>query len=200
MATRLEELAEQLAEVQERIAEELEARRAQLRYRVQRGRAVFDDETRAAHRKMREGLGEFLRHARPLHILTAPVIYGLIIPFVLLDLCVTVYQAVCFPVYRIEKVRRQDYILFDRQLLGYLNLMQKLNCLYCSYCNGLISYVREIAGRTEAYWCPIKHSRQMQGTHAHHIGFVDYGDVAAWRARIEAQRKEHKAGAGAPKA
>lgn len=34
--------------------------------------------------------------------------------------------------------------------------MEKVNCVYCSYFNGLMSYLREIAGRTEQYWCPIR--------------------------------------------
>jgi hypothetical protein len=85
-------------------------------------------------------------NADMMHIVTAPVIYSLIAPFVLLDIFVTVYQAVCFLVYRIERVKRSDYLIFDR-----------INCAYCSYGNGLPADAREIAGRTEQYWCPIKH-------------------------------------------
>jgi hypothetical protein len=189
MSPKLDALRAQMAELQAQLAHEVDAGQESLRYTLHRGRAVFDAETRAAHRAAREGVGEFLSHTRLLVVLTAPVIYSLILPFALLDLFVTVYQAVCFPVYRIEKVRRGDHILFDRQLLGYLNLMQKLNCVYCSYCNGLISYVREIAGRTEAYWCPIKHSRRLAGTHGHHAEFVAYGDAAAWQVRLDARRR-----------
>jgi hypothetical protein len=189
MSPNLDALRAQMAELQAQLSHELDARQESLRYTLNRGRAVFDAETRAAHRAAREGVTEFLSHTRLLVVLTAPFIYSLILPFVLLDLFVTVYQAVCFPVYRIEKVRRADHILFDRQLLGYLNLMQKLNCVYCAYCNGLISYVREIAGRTEAHWCPIKHSRRLADTHAYHADFVDYGDAAAWQMRLDARRK-----------
>ncbi len=189
MTPKLDALRAQMAELQAQLARELGAGQESLRYTLHRGRAVFDAETRAAHLAAREGAAEFLSHTRLLIVLTAPVIYSLILPLALLDMFVTVYQAVCFPVYRIEKVRRADHILFDRQLLGYLNLMQKLNCVYCSYCNGLISYVREIAGRTEAYWCPIKHSRRLADTHAHHADFVAYGDAAAWQVRLDTQRK-----------
>ncbi len=188
MSSNLDDLRAQIAVLQASLAEELDAKRTQLRYTLHKGRAVFDAETRAAHRAAREGVAEFLSHTRILHLLTAPVIYSLIVPFVLLDLCVTIYQAVCFPVYHIEKVRRGDHIVMDRQLLGYLNLMQKLNCVYCSYGNGLISYVREIAARTEAYWCPIKHSRRVRDTPVYHDHYVDYGDAAAWRAHIAEQR------------
>jgi hypothetical protein len=67
----------------------------------------------------------------PKHLLTAPVIYTLIIPGLLLDLFVTLYQWICFPVYKITKVKRGDHIVIDRQYLRYLNLIEKINCVYC---------------------------------------------------------------------
>ena len=41
-------------------------------------------------------------------VLTAPVIYAGILPFALLDLFVGIYQAVCFPIYGIAKVKRGE--------------------------------------------------------------------------------------------
>jgi hypothetical protein len=117
-------------------------------------------------------------------VLCAPVIYSLIVPFVLLDLCVTVYQAICFPVYGIPKVPRKDYIVVDRIRLGYLNGLEKLNCAYCGYRNGLLAYMVEIASRTEQYWCPIKHSRRLKGTHRHYLEFVDFGDAQAYHDKL----------------
>lgn len=160
---------------------EVAERRKALRYHVELGRVVFDREVLARHREARVRLGAFLAAARPMVILTAPVIYALIVPLVLLDLFVTIYQALCFPVYGIAKVRRRDHIAMDRHHLAYLNALQKLNCAYCSYANGLISYVREIAGRTEQYWCPIKHARRIAGTHSNYPDFTDYGDAEAFR-------------------
>lgn len=128
--------------------------------------------------------------ARALIALTAPLIYALIVPFALLDLFVTIYQAVCFPVYGIAKVRRRDYLVFDRRYLGYLNLLEKLNCAYCSYANGVIAYVREIGARTEQYWCPIKHARRLAAAHPRYANFVDYGDADAWRNETEALRRQ----------
>ena len=188
MAGKLDEILAEIAELQGRFEQELAQTQQRLRYTVSRGRAVFDAETRAAHRAARDTLGQFLRHVRPMHVLTAPLICSLILPFALLDLFVSLYQALCFPVYGLQKVRRADHILIDRQFLAYLNLLQKLNCVYCSYCNGLISYVREIAARSESYWCPIKHSRRVKGTHNLHARFIDYGDAQGWAAHLAAQR------------
>ena len=63
----------------------------------------------------------------------------------------------CFPIYGIERVQRRRYFAIDRHTLAYLNAIEKANCLYCSHANGVIAYVREVAARTEQYWCPIKH-------------------------------------------
>ena len=180
MTSPVERLKETLAALEAELDAELAEQRQIWHYRVERGRVIFDREIRDRHRAARVRLADFLAAARPLVILTAPVIYALILPFVLLDLCVSLYQTICFPVYRIARVRRADHIAFDHQHLAYLNGLQKLNCLYCSYCNGLISYIREIAGRTEQYWCPIKHARRLAGQHDHYPDFVDYGDAEAY--------------------
>ena len=54
--------------------------------------------------------------------------------------------------------------------------MQKINCLYCSYVNGLFQYAVEVAGRTEKYWCPIKAARRKAGSHNWEEDFADYGN------------------------
>lgn len=183
MRSQIDGLIAKIGELEAELEAEIARQRAGLRFGLERGRVVFEEEVRRRHQELKTALAKYVFSARPLVILTAPVIYSLIIPFVLLDLFVTVYQALCFPVYGIEKVRRGDYFVFDRHHLAYLNAIEKLNCAYCSYGNGLVAYVREIAGRTEAYWCPIKHARRAIGAHALYREFVDYGDADAFRAR-----------------
>lgn len=168
---------------------ELAKHRANLAFGLERGRIVFEQEILRRHRELQIGLARYVLGARPLVVLTAPVIYSGIVPLVLLDLFVTLYQAVCFPVYGIAKVRRGDYLVFDRHHLAYLNALEKLNCAYCSYANGLIAYAREIASRTEEYWCPIKHARRVIGTHARYAGFEDYGDAEGFRRDLTAHRE-----------
>lgn len=181
MRTRLEDLLNRLREMQEAVQAEIEERRAAFRYRVERGRVVFDADMKRRHRELREGWRSFLSRTRPLVVITAPVIYAMIVPLAMLDLFVTVYQAVCFPVYGLRKVRRADHIAIDRHHLAYLNWVQKLNCVYCGYANGLIGYAREIAARTEAYWCPIKHARRIEDPHGAYGGFSEFGDAEAFR-------------------
>lgn len=183
MTSPIAELTGKIAALQAELDAELARRRADLRFGFERGRVAFEKEILRRHRELKIALTAYLWNARPLVILTAPVIYSLIVPFVLLDLFVSVYQVVCFPVYNIPKVRRADYLVFDRHHLAYLNALEKLNCAYCSYANGLIGYVREIAARTEQYWCPIKHARRMVGAHPRYALFDDYGDAENYQKR-----------------
>jgi hypothetical protein len=126
---RLDQLRARLRAARTALDDEIDARRKAIRYRVEGARIIFEDDVLAAHRAARENLADFLRRTRPLVVLTAPVIYALIVPLALLDLCVTLYQAICFPVYGIPRVRRGDHIAIDRHHLAYLNGLQKLNCI-----------------------------------------------------------------------
>jgi hypothetical protein len=119
-----------------------------------------------------------------------PVIYSLAPPFVLLDLCVQTYQRICFPLLGIERVRRREYLRFDRHRLGYLNLLQKGNCLYCGYVNGLVAFVRDVAARTEQFWCPIQHANHPRGKHRRQQRFAPYGDAAAFERLQPELRRE----------
>lgn len=126
-------------------------------------------------------LKTYVRGASLRSVVTAPLIYSLAIPLALLDLFVTVYQRVCFSVYGIAPVYRARYFRFDRRRLPYLNALEKANCAFCSYANGVLAYTREVASRTETYWCPIKHARPVRGAHARYVTFFDYGDADAYR-------------------
>lgn len=143
-------------------------------------------------RRYRVGLLRFLRTARPLVVLTAPVIYAGWIPFLLMDLFVTLYQWICFPVYGIPRVKRSEYLVFDREDLPYLNAIEKFNCFYCSYGNGVAAYTREVAARTEQYWCPIKHARRLRDAHGRYPHFFDHGDAEAYRAGLKRLRRQYE--------
>ena len=188
MARPMQEILDRIEALQEQLEEEIAKRREAFRYRIENGRIVFEEEARRRHRELRIRFLAFMGQTRPMVVLTAPVIYSLIVPFVILDLFVVIYQAICFPVYGIPKVRRRDHIRIDRHHLAYLNALQKLNCVYCGYCNGVISYVREIASRTEAYWCPIKHAARVNGTHERYAGFMEFGDGEGFESGLSASR------------
>ena len=161
-------------------------------YELRKGKVWFSEEVKREHRRLKTSLGRYVLDSRLFAIVTAPFIYACIVPFVLLDLFVSTYQAVCFPVYGIPKARRRDYMAIDRNKLRYLNALEGLNCMYCSYANGLLAYVVEIAGRTEQHWCPIKHARRIRNAHDRYSHFLPYGDASAYRERIDKVRDDFK--------
>jgi hypothetical protein len=186
----IRQLAGSIRAMERQLEVMLAKRRVELNYEVHDGIVRFEHVVIAKHRLLKARLLSYIFGARPAMILTAPAIYALIIPVVLLDLFVAVYQTVCFPVYGIPRVRRSDYLAFDREQLSYLNALEKLNCAYCAYANGVFAYVREVGSRTEQYWCPIKHARRVLGVHARYGSFVDYGDGDAYRHELEQLRAE----------
>ncbi len=198
MSRRRDVLLARIAELEREVEAELNDARGRWRYRVEARRVHFERDMRAAHRRMKQGVLGFLRRSTVPTLLTAPLIYGMFIPIVLLDLSLSLYQTVCFPVYGIARVKRSAYIVIDRQYLEYLNVIDKLNCVYCGYANGVFAYVREIAARTEQYWCPIRHAKRVQSPHAHYRHFVDYGDAAAYHEQLERLRRVLKDEPGAP--
>ena len=185
---RLAELMDKMKDVEAEIEIELARRREELRFRFDRRKIVFDQDIEQFQKAIKVGVSKYLFGANPLIVLSAPVIYFLIIPFVIVDLWVMAYQAICFPLYGIPKVRRRDYLVFDRHHLAYLNIIEKVNCACCSYCNGAAAFVREVAGRTEVYWRPIKHARRLLGAHPHYVGFADFGDAEGFRKKIKAMK------------
>ncbi len=194
MKSRVSDLSEMIAELQGKLEAEFAKRQSELQVRLEKGKVVFAAEVRQRHREMRVGFWQFIARTRPQVLIVAPLTYSLIVPMVLLDVFVSIYHAICFPMLGIEKVNRSEHLVFDRHHLAYLNAVQKFNCAYCSYANGLISFVREIAGRSEQYWCPIKHAHRMAGVHSNYVNFSDFGDGESFQAEAENIRQKLSAG------
>ncbi|MFA7275813.1 MAG: hypothetical protein WC043_03310 [Pseudobdellovibrionaceae bacterium] len=190
MDTHINHLIDKIRTLEDQLEVELAAKRADLAYRIEGQRIIFEETVVREHARVKTKLLKYILGARLFMILTAPFIYAVLIPIVLLDALVSLYQCVCFPVYGIPKVTRGNYMIFDRANLNYLNAIEKINCAYCSYGNGVISYAREVASRTEQYWCPIKHARRVLGAHARYSSFIDFGDATAYHDRLEPLRSD----------
>ncbi|HEY6898379.1 MAG TPA: hypothetical protein VI279_14055 [Rhodocyclaceae bacterium] len=189
MNERIHQLLAQMAAIEEELHVALHEQQSSVLFQIKGKRVEFERSIKDAHRRLKSGFFHWLVTYRPQNLITGPIIYSMIIPLVVLDLFVSFYQAACFPIYRVEKVRRGDYIVFDRQHLEYLNFIEKFHCTYCAYGAGLIAYVGEIVARTEQYFCPIKHARKILGIHTRYARFLDYGDAADYEARLEAFRQ-----------
>lgn len=188
MNDRIRQLLEQITALEDELRSALNEQQGCLRYRIEGRRVAFEHAIHDAHRKLKVGVFRWLITVRPQNYLTAPVIYGMAVPLAFADLCVTVYQSICFPVYGVARVRRRDYLIFDYQHLAYLNAFEKFHCLYCAYASGILAYATEITARTEQYFCPIKHARQIIHPHARYANFLDYGEADDYHARLEELR------------
>lgn len=189
MSRTVHNFVERLHDVEIEFTHQAERRRRRFHDRMYRCRVRFNQELRAQHRRLRQSIPAYIREAHLLNLLTAPVIYSLIVPFLVLDLWVTVYQLLCFPIYGVARVPRRRYFAIDRHKLAYLNGIEKVNCTFCSYANGVIGYVREVAARTEQYWCPIKHARAIPAPHTRYQHFADYGDAHRYRNELPDLRR-----------
>ena len=188
MNERITQILAQMAALEDDLRTAVQEQEVKMFFTIKGRRVEFESSVKAAHRKLKVNFFRWLVTNRPQNLLTGPIIYGMAVPLLLLDLCVSFYQWSCFPVYGIAKVRRGDYIVFDRQHLQYLNFIEKFHCTYCAYGSGLMAYMNEILGRTEQYFCPIKHAHKILGTHGRYNRFLDYGDAEDYEARLEAFR------------
>ena len=186
----ISELLARIQHMESEIELEMKRKRAELQADFDETRVRFEREVLEQQRRFKTGVIAYLLTANLLSVLTAPVIYALLFPILLLDLSVTIYQHICFRAYGIPRVKRSDYFVYDRTHLAYLNLIEKINCAYCSYGNGVMAYGREVVARTEQYWCPIKHARKIMAAHPYYTGFVDFGNAQSYKDELENLRSE----------
>ncbi|MEX0965319.1 MAG: hypothetical protein WDZ52_14910 [Pseudohongiellaceae bacterium] len=184
MSEKVNSLLEKIKKLETELESEIHEQANRFKFKVEGKAVIFDEAVVSAHKKLRVNILRWLGSSLLRNVLSAPFIYAMIIPIAFMDLTVTIYQHICFRLYRIPRVERSKYIVMDRHQLSYLNAIEKLNCLYCGYGNGVIGYAREIFARTEQYWCPIKHARKALGTHRHYSKFLGFGDAEDFETRI----------------
>jgi hypothetical protein len=191
MNDRLDSLLSQMRQLERDLIEETKKKETEFFYRFKEGKIQFTEAAKAKHKALKAGFPGYLQRSRFLVVATSPAIWMCALPIALCDVIGTAYQAICFPIYGIPKVRRRDYLAFDRRHLGYLNFAEKFNCEYCAYVNGILAYFTEIAARTEQHWCPIKHAHCATCAHSRYKKFLDYGDAEGYRKNVEAIRRAY---------
>jgi hypothetical protein len=192
MSHHLGPLLEEIQELERLVSEKIQHTADKLPFEFKNGKVVFDRDVRRRHKALVKRVWRYLLDSSAMTILTAPVVYSLLVPISLLDLLVSVYQWVCFPLYQIPRVGRRDYVVIDRHRLAYLNVIEKIICVYCGYANGVLGYAREVASRTEQYWCPIKHASRVKGCHSRQCVFCEYGDAEGFRDGFDELRNQFK--------
>ena len=176
--------------LQEQLEVAFDEAREKFRCSLEDGRIRITDEVRDFQRKYRKSSLQYLFDADLASVLSAPVIYSMIVPLLLVDISFTLYQHICFRAYGIPRVGRLAYMVNDRHRLGYLNTIEKVNCAYCGYANGVVAYAREILSRTEQYWCPVRHAHHVLGAHERYPEFFPYGDAQGYQQGLQGKRDE----------
>lgn len=143
-------------------------------------------------KKFKVGFFKYISAIRLRFIISIPFIGAMIIPAIILHVFLEIYHRICFPLLGIPTLKVRNYFIFDRHHLAYLNWLEKIFCMYCSYYSCLLTYAREIAGLTELYWCPIKHAKRVRGEHNQYHIFVDYLEGKKYREKKEILRSTAK--------
>jgi len=190
MSDKIKEIIEEIEAMKVKLGEEIAQQEKDISYEIQNGYVQFEKEVLDKQKENMKNLLAWFRDIPLLHLLASPLVYAMVIPAILFDIILFIYQQVIFRIFKFKFIERSDYIRFDRQYLGYLNLIEKLNCMYCSYFNGLMQYAAAIAGRTELYFCPIKHAKKVAYEHDYNDEFFRYGDEDEYQKKLEALRKK----------
>ena len=189
MNDRIREIVEEIEAMKIKLAEEISQQESHISYEIKNGYVTFEKEVLAKQRENMKNLLSWFREVPLLHFLAAFLIYAMVIPTILFDVLLFIYQQVVFRIFKFRFIIRSDYMHFDHHFLGYLNPIEKLNCLYCSYFNGLMLYASAIAGRTELYFCPIKHAKKVVSKHKYYNTFLSYGDEEEYQKKLKELRE-----------
>jgi len=189
MNDRIQQILNQITELEDDLRIALNEQQTSMFFQIKGKRVEFEQSIKETHKRLKTNFFRWLITYRPQNLITGPIIYSMIIPLLITDFFVSFYQFTCFPIYGIKRVRRSDYIVYDRLQLNYLNFIEKFHCTYCAYGNGMIAYVSEVIARTEQYFCPIKHARKILGTHSRYDRFLEYGDAVDYEKKLEEYRR-----------
>ncbi len=189
MLSTRQEIIKKIEELNEALRNEYLELEKRYGFSIEKKKVVFLEEMRKRNKEWRIPLWRYVIPKEIRHTLSLPFIYMMIIPIVILDIFISIYHFFAFPLYGIPKVKRSEYLIYDRRFLDYLNLLQKVHCLYCSYVNGLLGYALEIAARTERYWCPVKSASKPKFHHGWYEEFADYGNPEEWQEKFNKMEK-----------
>lgn len=145
MKSKINQILADIEQKKQDLIKEYEKLKKEYGFSLEKGKVIFDEKRKQYNKAFKESVTKYIFSVQLRHLISAPFIYVMIVPAIILDLFLLMYQHICFRLYRIPLVERKKYIIYDRHHLSYLNRMQKFNCLYCSYVNGLFSYAVEIA-------------------------------------------------------
>ncbi len=188
MSEKIKKIIEEIEALEEKLKQEIEEQESHIIYEIKNGHITFEKDIFDQQREKMKNILNYLRDIPFFHLISSPLIYLMILPAMIFDVMLFFYQQVIFRIYKFKFIKRSEYIVFDRHYLAYLNPIEKLNCLYCSYFNGLMHYASEISAKTELYFCPIKHAKKIAYKHQYYKDFLAYGDEHDFQEKFQELR------------
>lgn len=190
MNDKINKMIEEIEEMKEKLVEEILQQEEEALYEIKNGYVKFEKEVLQKQKENMKNLSKWFADIPLSHLLSSPLVYAMVIPAVFLDMMLFVYVRVVAKAFKFKFPKRADFIVFDRQYLGYLNIIEKLNCMYCSYFNGLMAYALAVANRTELYFCPIKHAKKITYEQKYYAKYLCYGDEENYQDKLKKIRQE----------
>ena len=96
----IQRLLSEITRLEDELAAVINEQQEKLHYRIDGSKIRFEENLRRIHHELKTGVFAWLRKSEWRNVVTAPFIYSMIIPFVALDIFLTVYQGICLPLLR----------------------------------------------------------------------------------------------------
>ena len=104
---KIENIIEEIKKLENDLLEEMQRKEGDFFYKVKGKKIFFEEEAKKYQETFIIKAGEYISKASLANLLTVPFIWSCIIPALLLDLSVSLYQFICFKIYNIPKVKRE---------------------------------------------------------------------------------------------
>jgi len=107
MDNRIEEIAAQIKILEDELMLELRKKQDEFFYTLEDKKVKFQENVIKEGRSKIISSIRYLSSFPVLAVFTIPFIWSMMLPALLVDIFVTIYQSVCFPIYKIPKVKRK---------------------------------------------------------------------------------------------
>ena len=117
MNEKIKGIIEDMEALEVKLKEEIERHESHISYEIKNGYVRFEEEILKKQKEMMKNLLTYLGEIPLLYLLSSPFVYAMIIPAMLFDLLLFIYQQMIFRIYGFRLVNRSDFIVFDRHYL-----------------------------------------------------------------------------------
>jgi len=97
MNEQIRQILSQIIELEDDLLKLIQEQQAEFNYRIEGTKVLFEKNIRKAQRRLKTGIFSFIRQSQPRNVVTAPFIYSIIVPLVILDIWIHLVSGDMFP-------------------------------------------------------------------------------------------------------